>query len=64
MYQDRGFRGAESGSAAQVSDLFVRQTFRFCDREALALFLKGYPSHVVCVVSSKSKFFNFWTKAV
>src|SRR6266851_4758809 len=31
----------------------LRQAFRFCDRESLALFLKGYPSHVVCVISIK-----------
>ena len=47
-----GDRGRQH-RASQSCDLFVRQTFRFCDRESLALFLKGYPSHVVCVISIK-----------
>jgi hypothetical protein len=41
------------GAAASCKSVMrpLRQSFRFCDRESLALFLKGYPSHVVCVKS-------------
>jgi len=66
LYQDRGFGGAgRQHRASQSCDHFVRQTFRFCDRESSALLLKCYPSHVVCVIlikrssgSGQSKFFN------